>query len=169
MEFAQLRASVEKAVRAAQEAQTGSREVLLADIYAALPHHIWRNEEAQPAAAAVEVDTEAASMVLDRDVVSVMEHALESDVRVILTSDTYFTREQLLRFLSTAGLDQDRVPDTLYISNEHGRPKWRDLFDIVISELGVDPKLMVHVGDNVDADVAPCAARGISYVFYDKW
>ena len=167
VEFAQLRASGEKAARAAQEAQTGSREVSLADIYDALPHHIWWAEDAQPVAAAVEVDTEADAMVLDHDVAALMDHALESGVRVILTSDTYFTRQQLLRFLSTAGLDKDRVPDTLYISNEHGRPKWRDLFDTVLKELSLQPKSLVHLGDN--ADVAPCAARGISYLFYDKW
>ncbi len=169
VEFAQLRASAEKAARVAQESQTGLREVVLADIYTALPRHIWRDDDAQRIAAAVEVEIEAEAMVLDHDVIALMDHALESDVRVVLTSDTYFTREQLLRFLTAVGLDSNRVPDTLYISNEQGRPKSRDLFDTVIKDLGIEPKSLVHLGDNVDADVAPCATHGISYVFYDKW
>ena len=39
-QFVELREAAEKAARAQAEAQTGSREVLLADIYSALPGHI---------------------------------------------------------------------------------------------------------------------------------
>lgn len=45
VQFAELRASAEKAARAAAEAKTGSREVVLEDIYAHLPDHIWQADE----------------------------------------------------------------------------------------------------------------------------
>ncbi len=167
--FAELRASAEKAARATQENRTGSREVLLTDIYATLSGDTWINESSLTEALETEVDLETASMVLDQDMVALMDEARAANVRVILTSDTYFTCEQIHRFFTAAGLEDKHVHETLYISNEHGRPKWRDLFDLILDELQVSPEKLVHVGDNVDADVAPCAARGISYLFYDKW
>lgn len=167
--FADLRAAAEKGARAAREAQTGSREVLLSDIYAVLPGHVWAGEPSPGMAADTEVDLEAASMVLDQDIIALLEAAQSAGVRVVLASDTYFTRGQLLRFLTAAGLGAESVPETLYISNEHGRPKWRDLFDLILEDLKISPDKLIHVGDNVDADVAPCMARGIHYLFYDKW
>ena len=168
-QFAQLRAAAEKAARARVEAKTGSREVLLADIYAELPGHIWQSQGKSDLAASTEASTEAESMVLDHDIVAVMDAATSAGVRVVLTSDTYFTRDQLTGFLIEAGLPAGRIPEKLYISNEQGRPKWRDLFDFVLADLSVAPEDLVHVGDNVDADVAPCVVRDIAHVFYDKW
>lgn len=168
-QFAELRAAAEKAARAQAEARTGSREVLLADIYAALPDHIWRDAKASTVAVGIEAATESAAMVLDHDVAELLDVAKKNDVRAVLTSDTYFTRDELMGFLTQAGLAAERIPETLYISNEHGRPKWRDLFDDVLTDLGVSPNEVVHVGDNVDADVNPCVMRGMAHIFYDKW
>lgn len=168
-QFSELRAAAEKEARAQAEARTGSREILLSDIYGALPAHIWQSAEAPTKACKVEVATESAAMLLDHDVASLLDVAKGNGVRVVLSSDTYFTREQLVGFLTAAGLAQERIPETLYISNEQGRPKWRDLFDHVLTDLAIAPDALVHVGDNVDADVTPCVARGISHVFYDRW
>lgn len=167
--FQALRASAEKAARAVQEARTGSREVLLPDIYAALPDHIWTGSDARARAIEIELDVEAGAMVLDCQLAGLMDQAKAAGVKVILSSDTYFARNDLVRFLTGAGLTQDRIPDTLYISSEHGRPKWRDLFALILKDLNIAPEKLVHVGDNVDADVAPCVSRGIASVHYEKW
>ena len=169
VQFTDLRSAAEKAARAEAEAKSGSREVVLTDIYDALPGHLWTSPDARTHAIAAEVACEAAAMVLDEDVVVLMRSASDAGVKVILTSDTYFTREQLTLFLDQAGLAAQDLPDTLYISNEYGRPKWRDLFDLVMKDLNVPAEKVIHVGDNYDADVAPCVIRGISHVHYDKW
>ncbi len=169
VQFSELRAAAEKSARAAAEATSGSREVLLLDIYAHLPDHIWLADDSRARAVLQEVETEAAVMILDEDVAALVRTVRDGGKKVILTSDTYFTRDQLIQFLKGAGLEPDTLPEDLYISNEHGRPKWRDLFDLVLSDLGIAANRLVHVGDNIDADVAPCAARGIGYVHYDKW
>ena len=143
--------------------------MLLSGIYDALPSHIWTKAEAQEKGAGLEADIEAETLVLDTDVAALMELTRGAGVRVVLTSDTYFTREQLIRFLTAAGLSPGDIPETLFISNKHGRPKWRDLFDLVLEDLGLAAGALIHLGDNADADVSPCAARGIASVFYDKW
>lgn len=168
-QFAELRAAAEKQTRAVAESQTGSREVVLIDVYETLPSHILISSDGPDVAAEVEVAIERDAMILDHEVAALMDVARQHDVRVVLTSDTYFTRDHLLSFFIAAGLEQSQIPETLFISNEQGRPKWRDLFDLVVKDLGVAPERMVHVGDNVDADVRPCAARNIAHVFYDKW
>jgi len=50
-----------------------------------------------------------------------------------------------------------------------GRPKWRDMFDTVIADMGVAPAAILHVGDTLEADVWPCRIRGMGFVHYDKW
>lgn len=167
--FSELRVSAEKASRIKKENQSGSREVLLGDIYENLPQHIWVDGASITAAADIEVDIEARSLVLDSEISALMGHARAADVRVVLTSDTYFTRKQLIRFLTSAGLESSNIPETLFISNEHGRSKWLDLFDLVLTDLGIAPDKIVHLGDNIDADVVPCVLRGIAHVHYDKW
>ena len=169
VQFTDLRAAAERTARACAEAETGSREILLSDIYDALPDHLWAGPDARTPAMAAEVACEAVAMMLDEDVAALMRAARAADVKVILTSDTYFTREQLTLFLEQAGLDSGDLPDTLYISNEHGRPKWRDLFDLILQELDVPAEKVVHLGDNYDADVAPCVLRKMACVHYDKW
>lgn len=169
VQFAELRAAAEKQARAIAEAHTGSREVLLDDIYELMPSHIFTSHDPLSSVVEQELACEQSAMVLDQQVAALMGIAREHDVGVVLTSDTYFTRAQLLQFLMMAGMDEAEVPETLYISNEQGRPKWRDLFDHVLKDLNIAPDHLVHVGDNVDADVRPCAARNIDHVFYDKW
>lgn len=119
-------------------------------------------------AVAQEVALEPSAMLLDDEIATLIRDVRKAGKKVILTSHTYFTRAQLVQFLEQAGIGDD-LPEGLYISNEYGRPKWRDLFDLVLKDLGIAASRLVHVGDNVDADVAPCAARGIGYVHYDKW
>lgn len=169
LQFAELRAAAEKQSRATMEAQTGSREIVLDHIYELMSGHIFRTLNDQESAVDLEVACECKSMVLDQDIVTLMEIACANSIRVVLTSDTYFTRDQLLQFLTEAGLEDAQIPETIYISNEYGRPKWRDLFDGILADLAVPADRMVHVGDNVAADVTPCAMRGIAHVFYDKW
>jgi FMN phosphatase YigB (HAD superfamily) len=169
VQFAELRAAAERAARAAAEAKSGSREVLLLDIYAHLPDHLWRPDDGRARAVLKEVAVESAGMILDEDVAALMRTVRDGGKKVILTSDTYFARDHLVQFLHGAGFGPDDLPAFLFISNEHGRPKWRDLFDLILKDLGVPANRMVHVGDNIDADVAPCAARGIGYIHYDKW
>lgn len=169
VQFAELRAAAEKQARAMAESHTGSREILLADIYEMMPGTLFAAPDSAGLAMELEVDCEAQAMVLDHEITALIDLAGVHEVRVVLTSDTYFSRDQLCRFLVDAGLDHNRIPETLYISNEQGRPKWRDLFDGILAELAVAPERMVHVGDNVDADVRPCQLRNIAHVFYDKW
>ena len=164
--FADLRFAAERAAREKVQAVTGYREIKLADIYAELPDHVFA--AGFDARTQFELACERDVLVLDGEIVQLMRTAKAAGVRVILASDTYFTAPELLGFLTHLGLP-DGLIDKAYVSCEIGKPKYRDLFDVILKDEGIAPADMVHVGDTVEADINPCRARGIAVAAYDKW
>lgn len=75
---------------------------------------------------------------------------LSSKYKVALISNTMSDQPRLL--LEEAGLD--RYFDAIYCSRDLGvRKPNPEIFDIVLTELGVHPLNTVHVGDSVEADM----------------
>ena len=165
--FADLRRAAERAAREKAEAATGYREIRLPDIYAQLPESLFAPDFGRAAQVDMELACEGRMVVADEALTALMSEAKAVGVCVILVSDTYFTAAQLRALLDAAGCG-DLALDRIYVSTEAGRPKYRDLFDVILADLGAAPARMVHIGDNHGADVAPCAARGIGAVHYDR-
>ncbi len=167
IQFAELRHEAERKARARRESATGSREIVLADIYREFPDGMFTEGFTVAARPTAELALERGLMCRDDAVVDVMRRAKAAGARVILVSDTYFGAAEIEGFLSAAGVE---VPiDRLVVSCEAGRPKWRDLFSHLIRDLGIAPGDMIHLGDNPDADILPCQRLGIPAVHYDKW
>ncbi len=167
--FADLRRAAERAAREKVEAVTGYREITLADIYADLPDHLFAPGFDRPARVAAELACERGLTVLDRELVALLKAAKAGGARVILVSDTYFTSAQLWDILAAAGFNDKSLIDRLYVSCESGKPKYRDLFDVILADQAVAPGAMIHVGDTLEADIGPARARGIAVAHYDKW
>lgn len=165
--FAELRRAAERAARAKAEAATGYREVRFPDIYAELPASLFAADFGHDAQIAAELACEARLMVVDTAVLEIMAAAKAAGARVILVSDCYFTGAELRTLLAGAGCPETAY-DRLYVSSEAGKPKYRDLFDVILKAEGVSPASMIHIGDNLEADIAPPRARGIGVVHYDK-
>ncbi len=165
--FAEARRTAERAAREKVQAVTGYREVKLPDIHAALPDQMFVAGFDVAARAAAEVACEQRLLTHDHALAALMEAARAAGAKVILVSDTYFTAAEIRALLTAAGM---QAPfDRLYVSCEAGKPKYRDLFDVVLADMAVAPTEMLHIGDSYEADVAPCAARRIGHVHYDKW
>ena len=169
MGFADLRRAAERAAREKVQAVTGYREITLADIYAQLPDHLFAAGFDAAQRIQTELDFERSMLVLDQDLVALMQAAKAAGARVILVSDTYFSSAELRGFLAAAGFNDEGLVDRLYVSCEAGKPKYRDLFDVILKDLAVTPSAIVHIGDSPEADIAPCRKRGMAAVFYDKW
>ena len=72
-----------------------------------------------------------------------------------------------LGILGEAGLDSHF--GSLVVSVDLGiRKPRREIFEAVLGELGVDPAETLHVGDNLDADVAGAAPLGIRTVWITR-
>ncbi len=163
--FAELRRGAERAAREKAEAATGYREIRFPDIYAQLPDSLFAAGFGLSDRIAAELACESRMVVADDEVITLIAAAKAADARVILVSDIYLTADQLRGLLTAAGCADLRL-DRIYVSCEAGRPKYRDLFDTILAEMGVAPGHMLHIGDSDAADIAPCIARGISTAHY---
>ncbi len=87
---------------------------------------------------------------------------LSSRYKVALLSNTMSDQPRLL--LQEA--DLDKYFDAIYCSRDLGvRKPNPEIFDIVLTELGVHPLNTVHVGDNVEADMYGARDSGITGVW----
>lgn len=168
-QFAEIRPAAEKKARAIRERISGSREVTLEDVYALLPDALFVNGFDIPRRRQKEVELERGLMVADLEVAALLEHAKAKSVETWLVSDTYFSEDDMRGFLDAAFGGKPPPFGKLIVSNKEGRPKWRDLFDTLLARFNLIPGDVLHVGDNIDADVAPCSRLGMKYALYDKW
>lgn len=169
IQFAELRKSAQRAAREKAEAATGYREIRLADVYTGLPDVLFAPGFDIRARIDAELAAEKAFLVLDEDLAGLIRFAKASGAQVFFVSDTYFSTAEIWDLLAAAGFKDKALVDRLYVSCESGRPKFRDLFDIVLKDAGVPPASYAHVGDNMDADIHPGRHRGMATVHYDKW
>ena len=165
--FADLRRAAERAAREKVQAVTGYREVTLVDIYSAFADNIFAANFDAKARADAELACERSLLVLDPDVVALIDAAKAAGRRVLLVSDTYFSSKELSDLLAAVGFKSP--VDRLYVSCEAGKPKYRDLFDVILKDLGHGSDKLIHVGDSIEADVRPCQLRNIAAIHYDKW
>lgn len=85
--------------------------------------------------------------------------ALSQNKRIILVSDMYLSSEVLAGILRANGYTGY---EKLYVSSEVGEKKHSGrLFDFVLADLNVSADSILHIGDNVDADVKMAKSRGI--------
>jgi len=85
-----------------------------------------------------------------------LEYAQSQGKRVVITSDTYFTEDQIREFLADAGI----FPDFIYASSSYNKTKEAgSLFDELLN--GEKDKLL-HIGDNYKADISNAHAKNIN-------
>jgi FMN phosphatase YigB (HAD superfamily) len=85
-----------------------------------------------------------------------LEYAQSKGKRVVITSDTYFTEEQIREFLSDAGI----YPDEFYASSTYDQTKEAGGLYKVLLEKEKDK--LLHVGDNYKADITNANANQIN-------
>ena len=88
----------------------------------------------------------------------IFSYAVQTGKKVIVISDMYFSRVQLLDLLGNCGY---HGISRLYVSCEEGAVKRSGvLFDKVLTEEKIAPEQMLHIGDSRKADwIAPSAKK----------
>lgn len=161
--FKEMRIRAEHKARAKQTARTGFGEVTLELIYEEMPEAICRRSEL----ARLEVDIEAEFCFVNPHVTSLLYACKKERIPVALLSDMYLSSEQLRRILASAGLDLAQV-DTLLVSSEEHEGKSSGHLFARLKELypQVESTSIIHIGDNVAADVEGAAKAGIRGLHY---
>ena len=150
-------------VRAEERARrrTPTMEVTLADVWAEFPRGYLRGLE--PARVAeIELEVERRLVRTDPDVRDLLAHARARGLRTALVSDTYFTAEQVR---ALAGVETDFT----LVSCEHGLSKHAGLHRVLLEQSGVPAARVLHVGDDLRADVEGPEALGIARYWLPKF
>src|SRR3954447_12501482 len=164
--FQKLRMAAEARARARRDEQGRGVEVSLADIYAELPKYVAPASDPD-ALARIELDVEREVLMPDLDVLELIRFAHASGKQVIAVSDTYLG-EQELRALLDASFAGDVAIDRLYTSSDHGVGKTSGMFEKVLADLKLEPRQLVHVGDNELSDVEAPSKLGIPTVHFKR-
>ncbi len=131
------------------------REVRLTEIYARMGPEMQVSAE--------EVRTEVALCTGNPETIGFAKKLMEAGKRVIAVSDNYLPQKDVAAILDSCGAGISE----LYVSSEPLATKYDgDLYPIVLSETGLGPKDVVHIGDTRRPDVQMAAANGIRGVLY---
>lgn len=158
-DLAAMRVRAEDKARLASRAQ-GKDEVCLEEIYHELRSSINLNEQDTSSLMELEMELELGFIRLTQFGRSVIEYAAANpEKRFILTSDMYLDRIFIDRVLDNLGIN---FHETLLLSSEVGRTKHHgELYYDVIDHFGCQPKEILHIGDNFEADIKRSNSLGL--------
>ena len=111
----------------------------------------------------MEVETEARLFKPRLAVLELFNYAKSISRKVVIISDFYINTDFVRQVLVCSGFDLSGV--SLYVSCEHNLTK-KDgaLYDLVTSDLGVNPNEVLHVGDNYHVDMTNATKNGFDAI-----
>lgn len=140
----------------------GREDVTLAEIYRQLAPIT-----ASPAAPAVEVATEQDLCLLNPAVFGLAQELRRHGLRVLVVSDVYLSADHLRAILQANGVPADFLAAIITSSDAGVCKGTGHLFDWVLERLQLKPEELLHLGDNLSADVVGArraGVRGLPYV-----
>lgn len=160
---ASLRVLGEHEARRARLSLEGSAEVTLREIYQALNPEFQKFQVDDLVAG--EVFCEKSLCFVHHPIADLIRAAIERGIKVSVTSDTYFTPDELREIMQAAGFADTRV--AINCSSEWGVSKSNGLVKLVAAGMNVSPAKVLHLGDNPHADVEGPQRDGIAALLYD--
>lgn len=95
----------------------------------------------------------------------IYEYCLKHKKTIIVTTDIYLDRLIIADILAKCGYENY---DYLFVSSEHKCMKADGgLFDVAIAELKINPRQLIHIGDNYKSDYLIPKQKGIESVWVD--
>lgn len=107
--------------------------------------------------AGIEFEVDKTLIEARRDVVNLLNKLVQQNKQVYITSDSYYTKDQIAQILDRIGVAP--VTDVL-ISCEYGTSKTGNLFEHLKAISGESN--ILHVGDDIVADIESAKRRGIN-------
>jgi predicted HAD superfamily hydrolase len=139
--------------------EAGRGEILLDEIYSELASRLKLAPEVADAIKAVEMQMELDLLYPRASGFLAFQEARNLGKQILLISDMYLPHDFIERVLSKTGYEGYHK---LYVSSTYGVKKHSGkLFDVVLRDIGIQPSALLHVGDNVAADVQKAKDRGI--------
>ncbi len=137
----------------------GHGEVKFSEIYAVLKDRMRLEDSMTQAIMDLEMSYERDLLYPRASGFKAFQEARSLGKRIILVSDMYLPKDFLESALKKNGYEGY---EALYVSSEHRAKKHNGkLFDQVLRDLDMDPKRLLHVGDNLDADIKRAKEKNI--------
>lgn len=157
------RVAAESVARKARALAGKGSEVSIAEIHARLRPTASPVEHAE--GVAEELLAEARHCHGFAPVVALMQAAKARGMEVVIVSDTYLDAGQLGDLIAAAaGPEVAGLIDQVFCSSRFGVPKGAGLYAHVLKKLRHKPAEIVHLGDNLHADVEGVAPLGVNAV-----
>lgn len=151
----------ERRARQIARSARGVHDIGIDEIYRSIMPRARDADRAR--AIAAEIAAEAQSCYGFAPTIALMHEARRRGLQIILVSDTYFGPRQLLDLVATAaGADVAALIDRVVCSSTHGKPKAAGLYADVLARLKAKPGEILHIGDNLGADVDGVAPFGVN-------
>lgn len=155
--FKEIRIQAERAAGAEKSFYT------IEDIY---DHISFQTEEGKKRALELEIKTELDVCVPNPEMVEMYQECITQGKCVIITSDMYLSRQYIKKLLDSCGITGY---EKLYISCEKKANKRQGkLFQYILKDLQINPKQLVHIGDNKKSDYLRPKSMGIHSVLYKQ-
>lgn len=156
-DFRRVRKAAEAFARTSKNLQTGSREIVLDDIYDVLETRYGIAREWQQR----EIELELAASVPNPYIKALYDRLMRAGKQVIFVTDMYLPRSVLEQLLAQAGY---KGYSKLFISNEEKVNKGNgDLQALVKAQFA--GQTIVHIGDNRASDYEKTLASGIDAIY----
>ncbi|GIP55877.1 HAD family hydrolase [Paenibacillus vini] len=158
--FYSLRIEAERAVRAISDDNEGTREITIEEIY----KYIEKNtgipkEQGIKAEFETEIDFCFANPYMKR----VFDILQSHKKRMIIVSDMYYPKNMMNKLLEECGYTGY---ENIFVSCDYKISKSRkDLYNVVRNEFGDDLRI-VHIGDNIHADINNAKEMGFETRYY---
>ena len=144
--------------RSYEIARQAGNEPTLDAVYARIPQWGAMKER--------ELALEHAVLTANPEMVSVWNKAGESGKRRVIISDMYLPGDFLQKVLREKGIDGW---DGFYVSSDCQKKKRTgDLFQLMLSEMGIKGEQVFHIGDHPLADVEKANGKDIPALLYPK-
>ena len=115
----------------------------------------------------LEIESEHEALYLNTNIYSLMLDCVAQGKKIVIVSDMYYSKKQILSFLAKAGVNTDIISD-LFVSSEYGCNKQEGLFNIMLSTYPhLQPERVLHIGDNLRVDVEAANKAGIPALHYN--
>lgn len=146
--FARKRIDAEKKAR-----ELVHREVTLDEIYENLD---YSNKQCIKA---IEQETEISITIPNMTIIPIYNYCVINKKTIIITSDMYLDESVIEKILKKNGFDNY---SKIFVSSRYGAQKRNGkLFKKLVDEMNVNPKEILHIGDNYRSDVLFAKLNGI--------
>ncbi|MET8521907.1 glycosyltransferase [Nocardioides sp. NPDC004968] len=156
--FPSIRRQAEDHARRENDNHKGSREVTLREIYTVMAERYGADPEWEMLERDLEIELAEANPYIKE----VFDRLLAQGKTIVFTSDMYLPREVIEEMLVRNGF---AGYEKIYLSNEYLRRKGDGTLQQVLLEYYGSETSIVHVGDNLEADVEQSERVGLPAVY----